>query len=489
MTAKPLYRAARVLCAALFTIIFVLCILSNLLSDILIAAGILLLFIAICALLRRCAEKRLTLLFVLLTVGFGVALYFFGMDIRVRPSWDFGRIYNGAADLIQNGRFETTWSYYLESVNNLFPTLWIAGFVRLFALFGPVNMLPALVALNAASIALAVLFLFFAAKTAVGTRTAFAAGLLCFISAPLYAYSPICYTDTLSMPLMTLCLLLCARGLDRQRGKKGALLFGAAAGAAAFVAYRLKPTAAFPLIAAAVVILLVRRDGLWFLAAAFATFALCMGGYQFWLSGSGLIDLSDLDAYRLPAMHYLRMGLIGNGGYNGESHAAAAALPDAAARTAQAREEIAALLREYGVGGLLSHLVEKIRYTWNDGLYYATPILAQDVYQYTDLHQIVLSDGKYFALWRGWAQGMQIVTLGCLAAGSISFAARRGRNDDAALMPVVWFTLFGVAAFLLIWETRARYLVNCIPLFALCTATILFAALDKAGAKLAAGKK
>ncbi len=470
MLSRGIYKAVRLLCAAAFTALFVLVLCNNSLADIAVGAGLLALFALVCVGISKCSERVLAVLFVLLLIVFVYLFYQFGLLLRVRPSWDFGRIYAGAADYIQNGNLAVTQAYYLESLNNLFPTLWLAGFVKLSALFGPVSMFANMILLNALSVGLAILFLFLAARTALGMRTAFAAALLCFFSAPLFDYSPIVYTDTLSMPLLTLCLLLCVLGLRRGIGHRGALLLGAAAGIVAFIGYSLKPTAAFPLIAAAILVVLVRRDGLRFVLAAVAVFAAVSGFYQLWLHNTPIIDLSDIAARRLPPMHYIHMGLVGNGGYNGALHGAAAALPDDAARTANAQAEIAALLQEYGVGGTLAHLRAKLLYTWNDGLYFATQKVSQDIFSIGWAQRIVLTDGRYYGLWRGYAQGAQLAMLASLCAGSIVFAFRKNDPDEASIMPVVWITLLGVAGFLVLWETRSRYLVNCIPLFALCEA-------------------
>ncbi|MEG2233689.1 MAG: hypothetical protein RRZ42_03535 [Oscillospiraceae bacterium] len=469
MISKGLFKAVRVLTAVLLTVIFVLVISKSGAITIVSSLAVLCLLALLCFAVSKADDRALTVIFAILLCGFGLALYKVGILLRVYPSWDFGRIYAGVADIIQNGFLKNTYEYFLESSNNLFPTLWITGFVRIASNFGQVYLHDTAILLNVISITTSVLFLFIAVKISLGAKTAFVSAAICFGFAPLYAYSPIVYTDTLSLPLMTLCLLLTVLGMKQCHSTVLSLLFGAFSGICAFIGYELKPTAAFPLIAAIVVCLLVQRKSFKFIVSACIFFALGLAIYSVWLRNTAMIDMSHIEEYRLPAMHYVRMGLIGNGGYSGEAHMACAALPNAAARTAQAKEQIGSILGDYGVGGLLLHLRDKLLYTWNDGLLYSGSVISQEPLAISSIHNIVLTDGKFYSIYNGYAQGVHLVMLGMLCAGSIKLAAMK-KTYDNPIIPIAFIVILGVAVFLIVWETRSRYLVNCMPIFALCEA-------------------
>ena len=182
-----------------------------------------------------------------------------------------------------------------------------------------------------------------------------------------------------------------------------------------------------------------------------------------------MLDYSLRELYQLPAMHYVRMGLIGNGGYDATSHAVAQSLPDASARTAQAMEEIRQRLSDYGIIGFLEHMKAKLLYTWNDGLYFATQKISIDPIAISDIHLIVLEDGKYFPVYQAYAQSCHLAMLPMICFSCVK-AVFTSISKTPGLLHVLQITILGVAIFLIIWETRSRYLVNMLPLFALCEA-------------------
>lgn len=60
-------------------------------------------------------------------------LLYAGLSLRVYPSWDFGSVYKGAVELVEDGVFseQSNW-YFTTYPNNVAVCLFLAGFFRLF---------------------------------------------------------------------------------------------------------------------------------------------------------------------------------------------------------------------------------------------------------------------------------------------------------------------------------------------------------------------
>ncbi|MEG0751984.1 MAG: glycosyltransferase family 39 protein [Oscillospiraceae bacterium] len=417
----------------------------------------------------RASEKVLDITFAALLCLYAVFVFVVACQLKLEPSWDFGRVYNGAKEIIINNSLEYTYNYFLESHNNFFVALYIARFVQMCGSIFTLSVLDGGIYLNVISIVLSVLFIYLAARVSLGARTAFITGVLCFGFAPLLSYSPIFYTDTLSLPYVSLSLWLIALGIKKERGLLKTLLLGTVTGLVVFVGFKLKATAAFTLVAACVVCLLgERRQKVWkYLAASVVTCSVLFVVYASWISNTTLIEYKNLDQYRLPPMHYVLMGLRGIGGYNGADHQAAQALPDADTRTRVAKEKIAAQLEEYGFSGMRDHMVQKIRFTWNAGLFYSDQKLAQNKAMYTTAQSYASPEGLNFPQYHAYAQSFHWLMLLTIMTSAVKAVFDRRREE---VVDIARVAIFGIVLLLLVWETRSRYLVNFIPLFALCEA-------------------
>ena len=423
--------------------------------------------VAVLAGLRRPAgrldEARAVRAFWALFALFALAAGAFAFMARVEPAWDFGRVYHGALEITSSGAIQLDRTYFLESNNNFFLALVLAPVFIAGSLAG----LPPLasgILFNLAAVDLSILLLWAAARRRWGARAALAAAVGCFTCPAFWLYGPIFYTDTLSMPFVSLGLYLAQRWSEG----RGRAALGAAMGLAAFLAFRTKPTA-FLLYLALAALWLLRRGGRRRAAAlATAVFVACMAAWQVWLGRNPILDTSDIERYRLPPLHYVMMGLKNPGGYDEADHLASQALPDAAARTANAKSEIARRLADYGPLGFLDHLYQKLAYTWADGSYFGGHKLAIDPVAPGALQQWVADTGKNWPVFHGAANAWQLLACLGLAAGALS-QARRGGGGDGLLWACL-LALLGTGAFLLVWETRSRYLVDVLPLLILLAA-------------------
>jgi hypothetical protein len=121
-------------------------------------------------------------------------------------------------------------------------------------------------------------------------------------------------------------------------------------------------------------------------------------------------------------------------------------------------------LEEYGVTGMLQHLKQKILFTWGDGVYFAPEKLKRDPMQESPLHSWFLYDGANYQKTYRYCNAVQLLLLGGILLSLLKNIRRRGQVREIQAMQLA---VFGLFLFLLIWETRSRYLVNFVPVFVL----------------------
>lgn len=467
-----LIRTALVCCTVFFTLVLGIAVRS---IGWLPAAAAALLLGALTALyraVRRLRTQTADRLFAACFAFFCLLLAACGYLLEVLPAWDFGWVYFGALDLTTSRRITWTAEYFLESLNNLFPAMLEAPLLVAGSKLG-IQPPHSLVASNALFIALAVLLLTLGVRRIAGPQAALLSLLLCMGCAPFYLYVPIPYTDTFSLPVVALLFYLAAPYLAGRadalpgagaKGRRPARVCRTVVlcGVLSALGCKIKPTALFFPLALLLAVLLYHPKAAW--RPALACLAVCialLAAYRLWLPRSGVIDLTGLDARRLPPLHYLMMGLAGNGGYNEADHLASRALPDAAARNAYAIQQITQRLGQMGLSGLLRHIAEKLAFTWADGCYYAQHKLAIDPVRPNPLHELVLPGGSAWPFFSFVAGSMQLARLFLIVA--LCWHTLR-RPQQAGLSWAVLICLLGAGLFLLVWETRSRYLVNLLPL-------------------------
>ena len=401
----------------------------------------------------------------LLGIWFLVQLAF-GLMMRVSltPSWDYGVVAAAARDFVYQGAAPGD---YFALFSNNGPLFWLyAGFFSLLRLCGIGDVVPGLVVLNAAAINLSLGLLYLCARLLLGPKWAPAVlvGALCHPA--LLLYTPIAYTDTLTLPFVTgaaLCWLLARR---RQSAGRAALWPAAAAFALAGIGAALKFSVAVLAVAFLLDLLLLWRGRSRFVSAGagLLCFAVLLAG----IGSASSAAMPDFEQEGVPFTHWIMMGLQGDGGYCDADYQLTLQYDSYEARAGFTRQEIARRLGEMGPSGLLSHSLRKLSYIASDGCCYAQEKLNRNPQQVNPLHDFIIPGEPYAGFLAYAADGYQLLLwLLCAAAGLRAFLSKRTRGFFLRL------ACFGLFLFLLLWEARSRYLVNFLPLYLLCAAGAL----------------
>ena len=404
-------------------------------------------------------EKAWTALMWTVLAATAAGLVYAGMELRVYPGWDFGAVYQGASELAQDGKFSDGSNWYFTTYpNNVAACLFLAGFFKLFGWCCSYITLGVL--LNAGLITLGLAFFALLAKRMYGVRTAVLGMLLCMAFLPFYMHAPIFYTDTFALPFVTGSFLL-----YQMRKKDSRFLLATAVLLAA--GYKIKGSLGVIMIALLIHIWLQKgklaehvKESVfllvpWLLLIGFLTFL--PGQMRF-------MDTSDAEKNEFPLEHWIAMGLEGNGGYNADVYWMTASAEGREAKKLADREFIRKKWEEYGADGLAVHLKDKVRFTWGDGVYFAPEKLKRDPMKESRLHSWVLYDGADYPKTYRFCSAVHLLLLTGILTSLIKNIWKKGEVREAGAMQLA---VFGLFLFLLIWETRSRYLINFVPIFIL----------------------
>ena len=121
---------------------------------------------------------------------------------KVNPSWDLANIYKIAIDVATKGSTEF---YYLYTYpNNVEITIIYCIVFKICQLFKLTDYLTIATTFNAVIVALTGILIYLITKKIFGKKKALMLAIILLFTTPLYLYTAIFYTDTLSMFICTL---------------------------------------------------------------------------------------------------------------------------------------------------------------------------------------------------------------------------------------------------------------------------------------------
>lgn len=396
-----------------------------------------------------------------------VFLYFF--QVQPTDAWDFGIVADAAIRMGGEGYIPDV--YFSMFPNNI-PLFWFwAPFFKILSLCGVTQtqtMMLAAGVVNCLLIDAALFLIYRLARRILGFSAGLLTLLLAGMNVSLLLYGPIFYTDTITMlcPAGILNCYLSVR--DRWREKKSLWPPLCAGAALAVIGGVLKVTVVISLIA--VCIAWVVQDGFRprrLLPACGVLAAAVLGISLLQFATVQGMDPPARQENAIPHSHWIMMGLTGNGSYYDPDYQLTLSVP-AAERPALIRDEIRRRVTAYGPAGLAAHGLRKLAFTWGDGTYLSSVKIDWGAVDHENpLRDFFYTDGQWFGIYLVYIDGLQLSMLGLLCAGAL-FIKRKKRELFAVRLAV-----FGLLAFLLLWETRSRYLVNMLPLLLLLQAASL----------------
>lgn len=428
--------------------------------------------------------------FFVLLVIWSFLVFQLGIALEQLPAWDFGRVQRGAWELVKNGYFvsSSTIEYFLESPNNFFPAVYLFRWLAMLTAWG-VKPEDAVLILNTLSLSLTILFVFLTFMKIKRPQQGLLTSIYCFLFAPMFLYASIYYTDTLSMVYVSVILYLSSFLLSKDTKLFIQILCGSLLGLVAAIGYLLKGT---PIIAAVAALICILLQDYRKFFISFATFLVCFFlVFGFWNEFSKdnnyLPKQQEANEGRLTASHYIMMGLNGRGGYSPADHEFSTSIPTISERKAENLRVIKERIKAYGFIGVLDHLKEKIKYTWGDGGYYAPQKIAIEPISDSPLLDYLSYDAKYYIYTSKILAASQLWLLLLIVLGALGDVLNK--ETEVGIILLSRIALVGLAVFLLIWETRSRYLVNYAPYLSILGADTFRVLSDKFIRRTIKGKR
>ena len=387
-----------------------------------------------------------------------ISLIFF----KVKYNWDFKWLMETAEQIARDGKSEYLY-YFVTYPHNLASLLLVTSAIKIF--FG--NVLGAYI-LNILGIFLSAVFAVLAARKIGGNKLALNTLIFLLICSPIYLYTPIVYTDTLSILFPTLTLYLWTLMKDNKENKKNWYILCIIITVVNVIAWCIKPTAAIIYVAIIIEMILSNKKMIKTLIISLLVFISVLKIYDFTTRKLILKEEAKNDI-ECPSMHYIMIGLntpkeyggttFGWGTYSDEDLVYTMEQPDYESKVRVDKIRIKERLSNFGVKGYANFLWNKFKYVWNDGTYYVKSVIGWDTINTSSkLYDLVLvkytkQSTDYINYFN--AILMMLVFIGCI------IDITKDKNEYVKIMEA---SLIAIALFLLIWEARSRYIYNIIPI-------------------------
>ena len=330
--------------------------------------------------------------------------------------------------------------------------------MRFLDLFGITDYYFYFTIFNAFAIVLTLGCLYWFIHRRLGLVSATWTSLLMLFISPLYMYVPIVYTDTLVMLFPILGLIFYDLFYHSRNGWR--YLYLILLGLILAVGVLVKTNAI--IIVVAIMIHYVMRNPLkkWIqlligVAVPFILVNVIYQGIMSPLYPNGKEELG------FPMTHWVMMGLEGNGGYYHQDVEYTLSLKYAGLTNKEIKDihidRIKDRLSDYGIKGFLDHLHKKINYTWAEGTYFVPEKLRREPINTNGYQSYIFGEKNEIYIYS--AQAVHLVILGLMALSGAYLLKNR-----SSFLYVAAIAIFGNFLFLMMWETRSRYLVLYLPL-------------------------
>jgi len=410
----------------------------------------------------------------------------------LRPAgFDAGLIINSAAALA-DGVDPMSSAYFSEYPNNI---LLLLGLWKYFAALQGVGVadadfMLAAVVLNALVLSAGLLLTYVAARRLANGTVAVVSLVLASTFVVISPWIGTPYSDTLALVFPVLILYAFLRVQDA--GRRSRWAWWILIGVATVVGYSIKPTVIFATLAVIIFVLSTsparrtRGRSLIEPAMVIGTLAIIFVGgnmvitYAEQASDVVTFDIPDNDQ-AFPVTHFLKMGAQGNGWYSGEDVSSTRATPPSE-RFGDGIKVYLDRVEAMGPGGYANFLARKQFRSMSDGSFFQWQeggMVSQPFVHDGRFASVVQSyygpDGDRHGTLMLYWQVSWMVVLGLVAAPLVV----RGRFVFGDAATIMRLSIVGLLVFLLLFETRSRYLYLYVPYFSILAAISLQALASK----------
>lgn len=389
------------------------------------------------------------------------------MNFQSRPVWDFPVIQEFARDF--NREYLWGYEYIAQYPNNLFLYGIFKVMYKLANLIGFYNYDLIGTMFNMFCIDLAAVFTFLTVKKAFNSYNKGIFALIIFTTiSPIFIYTCIYYTDTLSMffaPLMIYVFLF----IKNEENIKKNIAFSLLLGAITVIGMMLKMTVIIVLIAIIIRLIFSSTNAMHKIITIFSIIVImiCMLLCKSFVTKK-LYERYDINKEeQIPYTHWVMMGLKGNGGYNEEDFQYTKSFKTKEEKTTANIAEIQNRISNIVETKNFKFIMNKFLYVWGDGTYFC---LNKVVYKFGDTKTALIhfQDSWKVKTYLNLAQIRHISMLLLILISYFIFIKRKNGDNKKDVEIISKLIIMGMVTFFMIWEARSRYLVNFIPILIIC---------------------
>lgn len=400
--------------------------------------------------------------------------------------WDCGIVVRQAVNLLNGENFDT--HYFAVCSNNigiLLISKYILKFTSLFTTVTLQNAFFSMIIFNIVMIDISAVLTFYLCKKLLGNKSAYFS--LLFI-VPLILFSPyiiVPYTDTITMvfPIAIMYTYVIIKE-EKEPVKKNILAL--IEGILVITGFFIKPTAIIMMIAIAIIELLQInktkiKDSLIIIAMFVIGCIISYTGYSYLKNRNlgSLISDEDYEKYSMSFTHFLKMGMSqtesGNplptknktlyGSYSENDALTTQGIIGKDEKQKENLRTVKKRLQDFGIKGYIKFLYNKANWILSDGTFFygeEGTFWTSEHYNNSEIGKFIQEiinkdDVKYQTLTVNIMQ-----TLWILIIIGLVFSYNKKQDDNFAILKL---SIIGIVIFLLLFEGRARYIVNHLPIF------------------------
>lgn len=418
--------------------------------------------------------------------------------IFFNPGWDPGSIWKRAQQRILG---DSWGDYFSKYPNNLLLLLGETLLLRVNQHAGifPGDYAPmACIVVNCAVISATCFFVYRLLCLLTRRRYALVGLGLCIVLVGLSPWMCVFYSDTLAMifPVLSIYIYIyiddihpCKYTYDikLRTAERNSIYARAAAVLAGCIGYFLKPQCIIPVIAIACVEFVYflkernvpqpkpsRALRILLLALLAAVAMVTLSKALVWQYESADVRLDREESFGIA--HFLMMGLNTDtdGSFSAEDADFSASFQTSAERSRADMERALERLKQMGFGGYLRHLYRKMLMTfhdgtfgwWGEGTFYTPAVESPNMTVSPILKSLYYRDGTRHEFYKLTAQLAWMTVLFLTGAYGLLSAGKSGKFETDVLK----LSIIGITLFLMLFESRARYLFMYIPYFCVLAA-------------------
>ena len=415
-------------------------------------------------------SNKVTFIFYTISSIIMVFLQFYiGYKTRTNPTWDLGIAINAAKEINLYGHMTESAAYFTNFPNNILNALILALCFKFFSILGITSGNGPMLVLNILVMQFSLFLMFQITRKLFNNFTSCYTYILSMLFIPFYPYSSICYTDTLSMFIPLSFIYVFMKIKDHENIFSKVWFYYILIGILCFLALRIKITALIIFIA----ILLVLFFSMKLFTKNFKTLiigliiaTICFVGinqfYKFVINKTKVINVKYSQTGLIPYTHWIMMGTYGQGAFSSSEYDYTFSFKDYNSRKKANIKKVKERLKQWKTQGYIKFLNNKIStQTWGDGTYDFASITSSNVREKNYMHEFFLADGKYYTQMYYYCQTYHFSMLILIIISLIYYMFKEEKIELKAMK----LSMFGLLIFLLIWETRSRYMLNYIPIY------------------------